>query len=199
MTSHGCDHTGHRGAAHEVGAARRSFLPRLTLVAIVCALGAPSPVRADDEEERKAVARAEGLVEKLGGVTVYDQKRPGKPMIVLNLFGAKVTDADVKQLVPLKHLTTLNLGGTEVTDAGVTELTAFKNLKALSLDDTEITDAGVKALVPQKNITSLSLRRTKVTDTAVKTLAELDLSKTKVTDDGVKELQKALPDCKIRR
>ena len=44
-----------------------------------------------------------------------------------------------------------------------------------------MTDAGLKELAPLKNLTSLNL------------------SDTKVTDAGVKELQKALPNCKIKK
>jgi hypothetical protein len=86
MTSRRSARAVHGGPNHAVRAARLALAWR----------PAASPARAEDDPE--AVGRAEPLVEKLGGVTVHDEKRPGRPVIVLNLFGAKLTDAELKQL-----------------------------------------------------------------------------------------------------
>ena len=159
-----------------------------------------SSARADDAED-KAVA----FVEKLGGYVVRDEKVPGKPVVVVNMARARMTDAALKELASLKNLTTLYLHGTKVTDAGLKELVPLKNLTALYLDDTKVTDKGLKELMPLKNLTTLHLQDTKVTDaglkelTPLKNLTALYLDNTKVTDAGVKELQKALPKCKIEK
>ena len=182
----------------------------------------PAPLVTPHAED-KAVAFVEGLK----GNVIRDEKLPGKPVIGVNLFGRKVTDAGLKELAGLKNLTTLGLGDTEVTDAGLTELAALTNLTQLSLYGTGVTDAGLKQLAPLKNLTSLDLSGTGVTDaglkelTVLKNLTSLGLVGTKITDRGIKvlaefknltslllygsgltnagvaELQKVLPGCKI--
>jgi internalin A len=109
-------------------------MPRLpaSLVLVGCVLGPVAPARADDAED-KAIA----FVEKLGGKVTRDDKRPGKPVVAVNLYGTKMTDADLKELTALKGLTTLRLGSTKVTDAGLRELAAFKSLTELHLASTK--------------------------------------------------------------
>ncbi|MCE2654359.1 MAG: hypothetical protein LW650_13170 [Planctomycetaceae bacterium] len=131
----------------------------------------------------------------------------------LNLFGASVSNAEVKELArpdaALSGLTTLDLSLTEVTGAGVRELarsdTGLKALTMLFLGNTPVTDAGVKELARTdtglKALTTLGLWNTKVTDAGVKELARADtglkaltvlrLDGTQVTDAGVKELARA--------
>jgi hypothetical protein len=69
-----------------------------------------------------------------------------------------------------------------------------------------VTDTGLKELAEMKGLQTLDLHNTlKVTDAGLKDLAglqglqTLDLRYTQVTDAGVADLQKALPDCEIRR
>jgi HEAT repeat protein len=58
----------------------------------------------------------------LGGKITGDEQKPGKPVVVVDFHGAKVTDADFKELKGLKDLQSLGLWETKVTDAGLKEL-----------------------------------------------------------------------------
>jgi internalin A len=91
-------------------------------------------------------AAAVKAVEKLGGRVIVDTKRPGKPVVGVDLDRTKVTDADLKELKELKSLRKLDLTGTKVTDAGVKELKVLKSLEVLFLTGTKVTDEGVKEL-----------------------------------------------------
>jgi hypothetical protein len=85
MTSRGAARAVHGRPTRPTREARLALACCLALAALAWRPAA-SPARAEDDPE--AVARAERLAEKLGGVTVRDEKRPGRPVIVLNLFGA---------------------------------------------------------------------------------------------------------------
>src|SRR5262249_47050285 len=93
--------------------------------------------RADEAVAVKAI-------KKLGGKVTVDDKRPGKPVVGVNLGGTKVTDAGLKELKELKNLRELNLGDTQVTGAGLKELKELKNLQGLDLSYGEVTDVGLK-------------------------------------------------------
>ncbi len=90
-------------------------------------------------------------------------------------------DADMVHLKGFKKLECLSLGGSDVTDAGLRDIGELTSLKALSLYDTRISDSGLNHL---KKLTNLKV---------------LNVGKTGVTSDGVASLQKALPNCEIRR
>jgi len=90
-------------------------------------------------------------------------------------------DADMVHLKGFKKLECLSLGASDVTDAGVRDIGELTALKVLSLYDTRISDFGLKHL---KKLTNLKV---------------LNVGKTGVTSDGVASLQKALPNCEIRR
>lgn len=85
-------------------------MSRCVLVAVLLACGA---ARADDAEDKVVE-----LVNKLGGKVTRDEKKEGKPVVDVNLVATKVTDADLKELDPLKALTRLNLFRTKVTAPG---------------------------------------------------------------------------------
>jgi len=112
----------------------------------------------------------------------------------LSLRGAKITDADLQALAPLKHLQALQLAETKVTDAGIKEFIGMPQLRTLSLASAGITDAGLKELAPMKHLQALNLSATKITDAGMKDIAglkqlqALNLLHTKVTDTGLKEL-----------
>ncbi|HEV3440758.1 MAG TPA: hypothetical protein VG122_25620, partial [Gemmata sp.] len=150
-----------------------------------------APCRADDAEDKVAL-----FLEKLNGVVTRDENLPGKPVVEVILIGtgvgmvgriqnpssklvAKVnrgrtaTDADLKELVPLKNLTRLHLFQVEVTDVGLKELRQLKNLTELELSVNKVTDEGLKELGQLKNLNSLVLMQTEVTDAGLKELKEL--------------------------
>ena len=145
----------------------------------------------------------------------------------LDLHGTQVTDAGLVHLRKLKRLKTLDLSFTKITDAGLVHLKWNMNLNALDLNNTKITDAGLVHLkrimyqyharcgndlqngkwmwMERVNLKSLDLSRTQVTDAGLEhlkgltKLVSLTLLNTKVTSAGVQDLQKALPNCEIRR
>jgi hypothetical protein len=78
-------------------------------------------------------------------------------------------------------------------------------LQGLCLEKSPVTDAHLKQVVRLRKLKYLSLFGTRVTDEGLGQLAGLKdlevllLNGTAVTDDGVARLQKALPNCEIRR
>jgi len=172
-------------------------------------------VRADEAAAVKAI-------EKLGGWVGIAAKRPGKPVVFVDLtasratdrwleelkafkslqelhLGSKITDAGLKELKEFKELQRLSLSDTQVTDAGLKELKTVKTLQTLWLHGTAVTDGGLKELKEFTSLQMLYLSNTKVTDvgltklTELKSLQELDLDGTPVTDAGLKELKKLSP------
>ncbi len=124
---------------------------------------------AGDEAQDKAVA----VVMKWGGRLERNEKKMGRPVVVVSLFRTTVSDPDLKELTPFKQLRKLELRSTKITDAGIKELVAFKQLQELGLSGTRITDAGLKELTPLNELTRLELFSTKVTDKGLKELAAL--------------------------
>src|SRR5262245_11608864 len=112
------------------------------------------PGRADE-------AAAVKMIEKLGGKITRDDKRPGKPVVGVDLKSTPVTDAGLKELKKLKSLVWLGLSGTKVTDTGLKELKELGHLQYLDLSKTAITDAGLKELKELKNLEDLYLTSTK--------------------------------------
>ena len=66
-----------------------------TLAAALLLVPGPSAsAQSDNAEQERAIAR----IEKLGGKFELDEKRPGKPLIKVDLRQTKVTDADLEIL-----------------------------------------------------------------------------------------------------
>lgn len=109
---------------------------------------------------------------------------------VLEVGGSVALECEGKALMPgaVKDLPTVPFqltqvsveGCNQVTDAGLKHLAGLSGLKELNLQGTKVTDAGLKHL------------------TALTSLETLSLGKTQVTPGGVAQLQKALPQCKVR-
>src|SRR5262245_35886352 len=64
-------------------------------------------------------AAAVKMIEKLGGQVTRDDKRPGRPVVDVDLGGTTVTDAGLKELKELKTLQSLEIGSTQVTYTGM--------------------------------------------------------------------------------
>src|SRR5262249_54368743 len=75
--------------------------------------------RADEDAAVKVLEKIRGRVE-------VDAKRPGKPVVGVDLDGAKATDAELKELKELKSPQSLNLGRTKGMDAAGQELQAAR-------------------------------------------------------------------------
>src|SRR5215475_10522525 len=106
--------------------------------------------------DRADEAAAVKMIEKLGGTVTRDDKRPGKPVVVVDLRGTKITDAGLKELKELKNLQEVVLFRTAITDAGLKELKELKSLQWLHLGFTKITDAGLKKLKELKSLQGLN-------------------------------------------
>ncbi len=106
----------------------------------------------------------------------------GTPLLViLVLDGTQVTDAGLFNIEKLNYLAVVRLIRTKVSDTGLLHLRSLKNLCRLYLNDTQVTDAGVAYLAQMKN------------------LVMLNLMGTLVSEEGAQKLQKAIPDCIIKR
>jgi internalin A len=116
-------------------------------------------------------------------------------VVGVSLIYAAVTDAELKELAPLKDLRKLALqGNPEITGAGLKHLAPLEKLEELDLGRTRVGDAGLKELAPFQELRSLNLWIALVTDAGLKNLAplkelqSLNLSNNQVTDAGLKEL-----------
>jgi internalin A len=151
-------------------------------------------------EKRGRVTRADGSVV---GVSLINDKVtdaelkelvPLKDLRKLDLSGNGITGAGLKHLAPLENLQEVNLSRTSVGDAGLKELAPFPDLRSLDLMNAGVTDAGLKHLAPLTKLRSLNLWNAGVTDAGLKALAplkglqSLNLTNAQVTDAGLKEL-----------
>ncbi len=127
-----------------------------------------------------------------------------KQLQSLALNNTQVTGSGLVHLPDPQKLVNLILQGSPVTDSGLQNVSKYTNLQVLYLRSTKITDAGLKHLEPLKQLKKLILERTRITDIGLKhlhdlkKLEDLDLRETKVTSQGIADLQKALPNCKIK-
>ena len=109
-------------------------------ILLLCVLSA-FPLHADDAEIAKL------LKEK--GVTVTTSK--GSVTAVMVPDGAKLTDADFKQISQLVHLKTLNLNNC-LTNERLAQLTDLAELEYLQTNQAQVTDEGLKPLAKLKNL-----------------------------------------------
>jgi len=156
----------------------------------------------DDPPAASGDASAVAALKKLGARIKQDDQGN---VVELNLSRSKITDAGLLHLKGLTGLQTLSLYRTQTTDVGLVHLKGLTKLQSLNLQLTKITDAGLAHLKGLANLETLSLQLTKITDAGLVHLKGLTglqvlyVSNTKVTDAGVAELQKTLPDCRIRK
>ena len=135
-------------------------------------------------------------IEQLGGVVGYGRNVSARSPLLRQILGndtfagaetvdfwnpSQVTDADLVHFARMQRLKSLHLGNSQVSDAGLKHLAGLKDLSGLTLDNSQITDAGLVHLAGLKGLKHLAVYRTQVTEA------------------GESELQKSLPDCKIRR
>ena len=149
------------------------------------------------------------------------------PVLSLNLYGASVTDDELRHLAPfpkLKNLTlngkgisdnglqhlltlteleTLALRGTGITDNGMKQLAELQNLKRLDLSGAKLTGDGILQLAALPKLQELSLKWTSISDEALehvsgmKELRELNLRNTKISDEGLRHLATMPKLCEI--
>ena len=100
----------------------------------------------------------------------------------LYFVGCPITDARLKIVARVRGLETLYLANLAITDAGLAELTRCGNLKRLRLKGANFTDAGLRHLEGMKDLRHLEISNCP-----------------NITPGGSARLQKALPNCEIRR
>jgi hypothetical protein len=168
-------------------------------------LGAGPPADADDPTD-PAERRAAAAVADLGGRVRTDRRDPARPVVVVDLNGVQIDDADLKRLAAFTKLRELVVGGSlKVTDAGLAHVKGLDTLEELVLSHTRVTDAGLRDLAGMKRLRKLVLDSTAVTDAGLKelerltTLRLLYVGDTKVTPDGVAALKKANPAARVFR
>jgi hypothetical protein len=122
----------------------------------------------------------------------------------LYLFGPGFTDAGLVHLQAVPDLRLLWFQGTGVSPQALGHLRCFNKLEVLALQGCEVGDAELRELLAVPELKRLYLNGVNVTDASVETLAQLrrlevlSLGGTRMTPKAIAELQKALPDCKIR-
>lgn len=123
----------------------------------------------------------------------------------LVLSKSNVNDAAAQILGSIRPIGLLYLGEAKITDAGLVGYGKLKHLKVLDLyNNPKLTDRGVSHLVGLPKIEELNLSGTKVSDKAIvhlkelKTLKLLRLTNTGITKEGVATLEKELPKATIR-
>lgn len=138
------------------------------------------------------LANAAGLL-RLLSLYLYDTKVTDRGLshligaeqlqeLVLTFDGhSQITDASLKHIGTLTSLRSLTLSGVPFTDSGLAELRTLTGLKELIISDARITDAGLVHIRSLKDLRSL----------------EIDATET-ITREAVYDLQRFLPDCRIR-
>jgi hypothetical protein len=154
-------------------------------------------------ERRSREATALAALQRLDARVEREGQSADKPILKVDFYGTKVTDADLRHLEGLANLRALDLHATSITDAGLVFVKNIASLQTLSLNFTAITDEGLKHLKDMTSLRDLDLGFTKVSDAGLNSLKgmtglqALRLSLTKVTAAGVKDLGKALPQLRI--
>ena len=101
-------------------------------------------LRAQDKDAAKERAIAE--IKKLGGRVEVDGKRPGMPVVEVDLKHTKVVDASLEHLKGLTALERVFLKETTVTDSGMVYIKGLTNIEVLELSRTKVTDKGLEHL-----------------------------------------------------
>ncbi len=137
--------------------------------------------------------RAAAEIEKLGGKIEYNANRE---VVKVDLHGAKITDADLKNLERFTELEWLDIRLTPIGDEGIAHLAGLRNLKFLNVFRTNMSDTGLVNLRGLIDLETLLMGGTKVTDEGLKNIERLgklkkvSVFRTAVSDEGLKSLEK---------
>jgi beta-lactamase regulating signal transducer with metallopeptidase domain/Leucine-rich repeat (LRR) protein len=176
-----------------IGCASRRVVVSTTILLAALILVGLVPWRLIAAESNQVTAVAD--IEHLGGKVIFDEKRPGKPVVGVDLRASKVSDAALEHLNGLPQLKGLDLGDTQITGAGLEYLNGLNQLQGLNLDRTNITDTGLKHLNGFSQLKALDIGGTKVTDAGLEYLRglshleSLNLSSTQITGAGLIHLK----------
>src|SRR5437763_688203 len=140
-----------------------SFL-LVVLPSVVGAQPDKAAIAALKEIEKKREAERPDKSKPVRPVLVQDGKRPGAPVIAVDLSHEKVDDTILDLVAALPELDSLNLTGTNVTGAGLERLTGLKKLRELHLENTLVDDVGLGHLKGLTSLRVLNLKSTSVSD-----------------------------------
>jgi hypothetical protein len=124
---------------------------------------------------------------------------------ILDLKNTRITSRGVRHLANLKQLERLYLTRSPVDDTAAATLSQLSELRTLGLSYTQVGDDLVTVLSRLPKLEILGLRNAAVTDASIgsfskmTSLRSLYITGTDVSDAGVERIQKALPNCTIRR
>lgn len=143
--------------------------------------------RSDEDAVNQALAK----VHVMGGTWSRDVSRPDVPIVMIDVGGGEVTDADLAILKTFPELEHLSLRNTQVTNGGLKSLQGLTKLKKLELAGLRITDDSLGALGALRELTELDISYTLVTGSGLDSLAGLkklkvlDMTRTAVTDKSI--------------
>jgi hypothetical protein len=169
--------------------AREAVMKRITAIVSVLLLAG-----CQGQQER-----LKADIERVGGTVEFDDHKPAKPMIAVDLHGIVDADKLLARLEGQTQLRRLDLGGADVSDENLAPLRGMTELEELNLSATQIGDEGLQHLAGLAHLRELGLGGTRVTDAGLphlhrmKGLERMNLAGTKVTEAGIKELREALP------
>ena len=98
----------------------------------------------------------------------------------IDLAGANVTDASIRNIAGLQHVMAIHLTDCDVTDSHLAVLANVGSLKILRLNGSDVTDDAIPFI------------------SSINDLMSVDLSGTLVTDDGVARLKERCPGIAVR-
>lgn len=125
---------------------------RLNIVLASCALLFVVAFTSADE------ADAVKALEKAGSKIFRDDKKDGKPIVAVEMWGPGFNSDLLVHMKELKHLERLRLAGPWVNAKGLKELHDIKTLKVLRVRGPGVTDAAIKDLekaLPEIKVTRI--------------------------------------------
>lgn len=96
--------------------------------------------------------------------------RPLQDVSFLTIYGARLGDAEMKEIATLKKLTMLHLGECQITADALLRLADMPELNGFMAGDSSITDDGLANLRGCKNLWVLSVSNTYITDVGLQHL-----------------------------
>jgi hypothetical protein len=88
-------------------------------------------------------------------------------LVVLNLSGDKIADADMDQIAPMKQLEVLALADTQITGAGIAKLEGMNRLNELNLMNCGVLDNDLESFLSMPNLRIVFAAGCRLSDIAV--------------------------------
>jgi hypothetical protein len=133
-----------------------------------------------------------GWISRLGGNV---QRDANGDVMVVNLGGTWINDAEMLDLVAFKKIVRLDLSHTRISDEGLLRLAPAAQIEDLNLLYAEqITDLGMNAIKGWRRLKALNVRGTRIADDTLAIVSRLiqlealDIANTNVSDAGLENL-----------